>query len=252
MKVMGNGAPFFDFWRSRVAFIEQLDPRENFYESNVLTWAVVDSLANHWARAFKRRPPTHRRRLGDFLERHGGVAFGRMSLPQFWMYADETDPSVVGPEVRDRIRSFRGRRSPDAIEERQARIADHEPTTAQVLTELADVVDVPVAKGRTIRDLVLASRFGEIAYETMRCAIVHEGRLADGAHAFDFGRESALGPTYLGGLFVVPPTIGFAPPFMTRVALACIDGFEREASTVGVDPTPPVRDIMDLDLDAEP
>lgn len=245
--------PFFDFWRTRVAFIERLHPGENFYEANVLVWAVLDALAGHWARVLERQHETDRRRLGDFLARHGGGAFGRVSLPTLWALGDNLDPLVAGDEVRNRICRLRGRRTPDVLEERQARAVADDPTVGEVLAELSDILDVVVVRrGRktsTVSDLVASARFGEIAYTQMRCAIVHEGRLGERAHSFDFGPESASTPTYLSGVLTVPPTMGFSPRFMANVIRSCIDGFESEVLGAGRDPVPPVRGCIELTLD---
>jgi len=40
----------FEYWGARASFIERLDPRENFYEANVLAWTALDTLANLLAR----------------------------------------------------------------------------------------------------------------------------------------------------------------------------------------------------------
>ncbi len=190
--------------------------------------------------------------MGDFLARHGGLPFQRISLPALWARADALDPAAVRAEVRNRLRRLGGRREPTFIEQRQLRRSSEDPPVLEVLRELADIAaeKIKVKKSETtVQDFVLASRFGEIAYTEMRCSILHEGRLGDGAHSFDLGHD---GPAYLSGVLTVPPSIGFHPSYMANVLRTCIDGFEREVQETGVDPVPPLRGCIVLGLDQEP
>jgi hypothetical protein len=232
---------FFDHWRARADFVERLDPHAQFFEANALIWTSLDALANLWARCSQRPRGTDRRRMGDFLATHGGDVFTRASLPALWARADALSPEFATPTIRDRLRLIGGRRAPSLMEERQLRTADEDPTAKQLLDELHEIADREVQRaGRrtwTVADLVLGARFGEIAYEELRCAIVHEGRLGEGAHGFELA-ESAEGPTYLSGVFSAPPTIGLATGFMVRVMRLCIDGFETEARMGGLNPVP--------------
>lgn len=221
---------FFDFWRARVDFVERLDPTNDFYEQNVLVWAMLDALAKSWASASRRPKVPERRCFGDFLEQFGGESFGRVCVPTLWTLGDQLGEDA-DPGARERVRQYGGRRKPRGIlEERQARLLTDDPPVVDVRTELADVLS-RVVRHRTqlrVEDLVLQARFGEIAYVQMRCPIIHEGRLGEGAHAFDFGRESHAGPTYLSSVFATPPCIGFAPSFMANTIRRCIDGYEAE------------------------
>lgn len=238
----------------RATFIDALSPQENFYEANVLVWASLDALGSLWARALHPHLEAQgrsRRRLGDFLARHGGDAFERVSLPALWARSDALDPAVATGVIRDRLRAYRGRRVPDVLEERQMRTVSEDPPTTAVLADLADIAAHHVKRNTTVADLVLSARFGELASTEMRCAIVHEGRLGERAHAFDFGGASQIAPTYLSGVLGVPPTIGFSPRYMVSVLRSCIDGFERDATSAGVDPVPPVRGCIVLDLEDE-
>lgn len=247
--------PFFEFWRTRAAFIEGLDHHENFHEASVLVWAALDALGNLWARCLHpdlRKPD--RRRLGELLARHGGDPFRRVSLPALWARADGLDPELTGRVVRARLRNFGARKEPTVLEQRQARMPTDDPFIEEVLLTLNDIVTEMLPKGGTVRDLVLRCRFGEIAYTEMRCAILHEGRLGDGAHGFELGPESHDGPTYLSSVFGVPPAIGFSPQYMVKVLRECINGFEVQAKGAGVDPVPPLRGctMLDPDEEAEP
>jgi hypothetical protein len=237
--------PFFNFWRTRASFIEKLDPNENFYEANVLTWAVLDALAGCWATRFHSdlKRGRDRRRMGDFLFRYGGNPFQRVSLPTLWALSD--DPKLTcASDVLQRLRGFGGRRKPSVIEEREARMLANDPLETEVLRDLANIEGVIVKRGDTVRDLVLRARFGEIAYEKMRCPIIHEGRLGQNAHGFKFGAESDDGPTYLSNVFAVPPSIGFAPSYMAKVIGTCTDGFEKEAEAANIDPVPKLDGCM--------
>jgi hypothetical protein len=257
-----SSRPFFDFWRTRATFIDALDPMANFYEANVLTWAALDALAGLWDRCLNPHLSKGRRRMGDFLAQHGGEEFGRVSLPALWAWSELLDPTVA-PQICDRLRQLRGRRIPDVREQRQLRMLGDDPLAKEVLADLADVAGktVKVKKDKrhgrhgggktTVKDLVFSARFGEIAYEEMRCAIVHEGRLGAGAHSFELGAQSDSQPTYLSGLFGVPPSIGFSPRYMVKVLRVSIDGFEAEANSEGRDPTPPPRSCIELNVDGD-
>ena len=104
--------PFFTFWRTRATFISGLHPVENVHEANVLTWAAFDALAGLWARSA--HPEMHgvsdRRRIGEFLGRHGGEPFQRVSLPAVWARADGLGATVLA-ELRKRLRTVGGRRA---------------------------------------------------------------------------------------------------------------------------------------------
>lgn len=190
--------------------------------------------------------------MGDFLAQHGGEPFERVSLPALWARADALDHGAVRADIGDRLRRFGGRREPTLIEQREARLLSADPLVKDVLEELASIASERLrvrTNEMTVTDIVLASRFGEIAYTEMRCNILHQGRLGEGAHGFDFGTESDGGPTYQPGVFSVPPCIGFSPRYMVKVLRACIDGFELEAKEAGIDPVPPPRGCIVLDLD---
>lgn len=243
--------PFFEFWRTRAAFIEALDPHENFYEANVLTWAALDAIGNLWGRCLHPDANKSARRMGDFLAMHGGDAFQRVSLPALWAWADRLDQGSVRRSILERLQQLGGRREPTLIEQRQIRMLTDDPLAADVLHDLHGITTQKLPKKGTVEDLVLACRFGEIAYTEMRCAILHEGRLGEGAHGFELGAESLDGPTYLSGSFGVSPSVGFSPRYMIRVLRACIDGFELEVKAAGVDPVPPPRGCIVLDLEDE-
>lgn len=40
---------FFDYWRKRHSFINNLDFSNHNHEANVLLWASIDALSNLWA-----------------------------------------------------------------------------------------------------------------------------------------------------------------------------------------------------------
>jgi hypothetical protein len=243
--------PFFEFWRTRAAFIEKLDPHDDFYEANVLTWAALDAVGNLWGRCLHPDSNKPARRTGDFLALHGGDAFRRVSLPALWARADRLDQGSTKRDILERLRQFGGRRKPTFVEQRQFRMLTDDPLADDVLRDLAGVATHVLPKGGTVSDLVLACRFGEIAYTEMRCALLHEGRLGEGAHGFELGAESHDGPTYLSGSFSVPPSIGFFPRYMVKVLRTCIDGFELEAKAAGANPVPSPRGSIVLDLDGE-
>jgi hypothetical protein len=246
---------WFDWWRSRATFIEALEPKANFYEVNVLVWAAFDALAGHWARCLHAdlQDGTDRRRLGELLSRLGGAdnAFERVSLPALWAFGDGLDPARATPAVCDRLRQLRGRRVPTFIEERQARTLHDDPFAKDLLAEVADIAAHKVRGRMTVRDIVLRARFGEIAYEEMRCAVIHEGQPGPRTHSFDLGTESDAGPTYLSGHFTAPPSLGFSSRYMVKVLRACLDGFEAEALSAKVDPSPTPRGSIVLRLDEE-
>lgn len=246
---------WFDWWRSRASFIESLDVETNFYEANALTWAALDALAGHWARCFQRDllKGSNRRRFGEFLSRLGGTdnAFRRVSLPALWAFADTLDPAVATSAVRERLRQVGGRREPTIIERQQARMLRDDPLADDILQEFATIQACKVQGRMTVRDVVLRARFGEVAYEEMRCAFIHEGQSGPRTHSFDMGTESDEGPTYLPGLFSVPPSIGFTTRYMAKVLRTCLDGFQAEALSADVNPSPNPRGSIVLSLDDE-
>ncbi len=82
---------FFDYWRQRHAFINDLDFSKHNHEANVLIWASIDALSNLWAKNIgKEQCDTKGKRLifGAFLAHYGGELFQIVSLPDMWNRID--------------------------------------------------------------------------------------------------------------------------------------------------------------------
>jgi hypothetical protein len=83
-----------------------------------------------------------------------------------------------------------------------------------------------------------ASRYGSLAYKSMRSFYIHEGRPGRTSHSFQL-HDSDVSPTYLSNINASPGVIGFSPRFMLSVLDLCILTFERESLELQMDPSPP-------------
>lgn len=239
---------FFDYWRERYEFIRDLDFKKNNHEANVLLWASLDALANLWAENIgKKQCKRKRKRLifDAFLAHYGGDIFQTVSLPDIWDRVDRGE-TYLTQEKRDEkenlpedVCRFLGkignRQTSTLIEEDQLRRSSDDLSLDAIIT--ATLQDCPAMDCAKLREWLILSRYGTIAYKKMRSAYIHEGRSGKGTHSFNL-YESAMRPTYLSGIYTTPPIIGFDVKFMLGILACCIDKFETDALTLQQDPVP--------------
>ncbi|WP_216913952.1 hypothetical protein, partial [Synechococcus sp. CCAP 1479/13] len=116
---------FFAYWRRRQAFIESLDLKENCHEANVLLWAAIDALSNHWAKNLGNSnvAKTTKRLVFDaFLAKYGGSHFQLVSLPDVWHRAS-CHPGDLPVECRSLCQSI-DRRTPESTDRRTRQSSD--------------------------------------------------------------------------------------------------------------------------------
>lgn len=236
---------FFNCWRQRYAFINDLDFRMHNYQANVLLWSSFDALSNLWAGNIGKDRCTgkQKRRIFDaFLAYYGGDLFQKVSLPDIWSRVDKGDIVVDRQQnlkLPEKICTFLSqigeRRTPTAWDEHCLRQGSEDWKLDAIINDVLTIY--PEANICQIEEWLVLSRYGAIAYKEMRSAYIHEGRSGKRSHGFDL-HESEIRPTYLSGIYTTPPTIGFKVEFMLGILKTCIDGFEAETLKLHRDPVP--------------
>ncbi len=239
---------FFDYWRKRYLFINNLDFNNYSHEANVLIWASLDALSNLWAKNIGKEQcgkAGNRVVFDAFLARYGGDFFQLVSLPDVWHRIDEEDIELdkkgkvkLSQDVCLFLKNIGGRlTSPNIkpLEERQIRSVSDDWRMDKIITEIQ--VKFPQTNCTDIKKWLALSRYGSIAYKQMRCAYIHEGRAGKNTHSFEL-HGSGIQPTYCSWIYSTPPIIGFKVEFMLRVLECCIHAFESEALKLEKDPVP--------------
>jgi hypothetical protein len=252
---------FFDFWRSRVLFIENLDHQTNNYEANILIWSCLDALSNLWA---KRIGKSNCKKLGarlvfdEFLAYYYGDMFQKVSLPDIWHRIDQNqiylkkknsdckcDIKLPDEAVR-LLNNLQRSWAPIELEleSNKLRNISDDLDIKNILTKFDhyDSQEIDV-----IKEWLMFSRYGAIAYKEMRNSYIHEGRSGKGAHGFEL-HESELRPTYLSYVYTTPPKMGFSVQFMLKVLDECITSFEKDAMKLEQDPAPSKVRCINLNL----
>lgn len=236
---------FFNYWRQRYEFIRDLDLQKNNHEANILVWASLDALSNLWADNIgKQQCGNGKKRFifDAFLAHYGGEIFQIVSLPDVWDRVDRKNICMnhkTGEKLPETVYQFLGkigdRQTSTFLEERQLRQVSDDLSLDQILAGIEE--KFPEISINEIREWLTLSRYGSIAYKEMRSAYIHEGRPGNRTHGFTLCR-SAIQPTYLSGIYTVPPTIGFQVEFMLGVLKHCINSFEQDALALEQDPVP--------------
>jgi len=226
---------YYDWWRQRLDFVEGF-PSSRCHEANLLLWASADALAGAWFKAQSAGAPTplrkvsDRRRMGDYLARYGNDAFRKVSAPWLWHgIADVREQ--LGPADFASVLSLGRVCGPAATMPNCLRGIEADPLTTEALQRLGPVADREVrrqGKKTTVREIVLSARFGEIANQQMRNALVHEGQPGPRSHGYNMGSEGLTAPTYMSGANECPPMIGFSFAFVLSTLRTCLDGMEEE------------------------
>jgi hypothetical protein len=239
---------FFDYWRRRHAFINDLDLSNHNHEANVLLSAHIDSLSNWWAKGIgKEKCHNHKKNkrliFDAFLAHYGGKLFQIVSLPDVWSRIDRGDVVVNQEPLRklpEDTCTFLGK-----IGERQTPTRLDKNNTRQISDDwrmdriTADTLKYsPTTNLEELEKWLMLSRYGGIAYKEMRTAYIHEGRPGSGLHSFNLSENSLIKPTYLYGIYITPNMIGFGVEFMLGVLEECINAFEAESLTLRQDPVP--------------
>ncbi len=236
---------FFDYWRLRYTFIQNLDFKKHNHEANVLVWAAFDALSSLWAHniAKKQYGKTGKRIIFDaFLATYGGELFQIVSLPHVWNRIDKEDVWVdrknkqkLPEDVCKFLSNIGERQTPTLIHERQFRQGSDDWSLDAIIA--VTLKNYPETNPTELEEWLILSRYGAIAYKEMRSAYIHEGRAGKGTHGFEL-YGSAKRPTYLSGIYTTPPTIGFKVEFMLGVLECCINAFEADALELQQDPVP--------------
>jgi hypothetical protein len=227
---------FFDYWRRRRNFIEGLDLKENIHEANVLLWAAIDALSNLWGRNLGRNHVAinSKRVVFDaFLARYGGDYFQLVSLPDVWHRAS-CHPEGSPVEYRSLCQTI-GRSTPDP----NGKLNRHTSDDPELISLVGNIQDsCGLTDPNLLCNWLRASRYGSLAYKSMRSFYIHEGRPGRTSHSFQL-HDSDVSPTYLSNMNASPGVIGVSQRFMLSVLDLCILTFERESLELQMDPSPP-------------
>jgi len=242
-ELQGRIKGFFDYWRNRYKFIDNLDFEQHNHEANVLLWASLDALSNLWAKNIgKKQCGNKRSRLifDAFLARYGGDLFQIVSLPDVWNRVDALvntlEPQKLSKDVYTFLSKIGDRREPTVEEKSIPREILADWRIDKIIT--ATLKEYPKTNRDELEEWLIMSRYGAIAYKEMRSPYIHEGRSGKGTHGFNL-HESQKRPTYLSWIYTTPPTIGFSVEFMLGVLEFCINSFEANALELQQDPVPP-------------
>jgi len=242
---------FFDYWRGRYNFINNLDKTKHYHEANVLLWASLDALSNLWAENIgkekcRKRILKGKRIIFDaFLAEYGGDLFKTVSLSDVWyrvdqgnVWIDQKNKLKLSDDVSTFLSKIGGRQTPpfiDIKEQGQTRQTSDDLSLDEIInTTLGKYPDTNCIE---LEEWLTLSRYGAIAYKEMRNAYIHEGRSGKGTHGFNL-YGSSIRPTYLSWIYTTPPIIGFKVEFMLCVLKQCLDEFETEALALQKDPVP--------------
>ncbi|MEQ8753853.1 MAG: hypothetical protein RID09_10100 [Coleofasciculus sp. G1-WW12-02] len=267
---------FFNFWRKDYNFIDALDSSINYYQANVLIWAALDTLSNHWAKGIGQIQDKEQQKkqpksliFDAFLERYAGAGkashqnqtispFQMVSLPHIWHRAeccykgDNKNKKCDLPKDVYKFLKEIERRDPDFRETGQTyQYSDgsgldykERRQTRQISDDLRldEIVELtlekyPEAEKSKLEKWLAFSRFGAIAYKEMRCPYIHEGQHGTNAHSFPLGNHEKQ-PTYSSCFYTTPPIIEFGVKFMLGILESCINNFEAESLKLGIDPAP--------------
>ncbi len=235
---------FFNYWRQRHSFIRDLDFSKHHHEANVLIWASLDALSNLWVKNIGKdefRRKSKRLIFDEFLARYGGDIFQIVSLPDVWIRIDREETMGRNRElnVPQDVLQFLGgigdRQTPTFFDEHQLRQISHDLSLSEIISAIFS--KHPEVDCKKLKDWLVLSRYGAIAYKEMRSAYIHEGRSGKNSHGFKLSK-SAVNPTYLSGIYTTPPAIGFDVEFMVNILEDCINEFESHALSLQRDPVP--------------
>jgi hypothetical protein len=240
---------FFDYWRKRHAFINDLDISKHNHEANVLLWASLDALSNLWAKNIgeeqcnnKGIKKENKRLVFDaFLAHYGGELFQIVSLPDLWSRIDGGDVVVNQNPVRklpEDACTFLGkigeRQTPTPLNNNKSRQISDDWKMDRIIADTLE--HFPTTNPKELEKWLMFSRYGAIAYKKMRSSYIHEGRSGSGSHSYNL-HGSPTNPTYRG-MYTTPPVIGFSVEFMLHVLNECINAFEFEARALKKYPVP--------------
>jgi hypothetical protein len=236
---------FFDYWRERHAFINNLDLSKHNHEANVLLSAHLDALSNLWAKNIgkeqcdKKNIKKENKRLvfDAFLANYGGELFQIVSLPDLWNRI-ERDPKQLNlpKDVCVFLEKVGERRTHTIRETRKNRQTSDDLNFNEIINKT--LKSYPITNYEQLEKSLTLSRYGAIVYKEMRTAYIHEGRPGSGLHSFNLSENSLIQPTYLNGIYITPNMIGFSIEFMSHVLKECINAFEAESLTLKRDPVP--------------
>ncbi|WP_310414249.1 hypothetical protein [Chamaesiphon sp. OTE_8_metabat_110] len=243
---------FFDYWRQRHAFINNLDLSKHNHEANVLLWASLDALSNLWAKNIgeeqcnnKGIKKENKRLIFDaFLAHYGDELFQIVSLPDLWSRIDRGDVVVDQNPVRKLpedactfLGKIGGRLTPTQLDAKQTAQSRQISDDLRMDLIIAGTLEYcPTTNPKELEKWLMFSRYGAIAYKKMRSAYIHEGRSGSGSHSYNL-HGSPTKPTYRG-MYTTPPVIGFSVEFMLHVLNECITAFESEARHLEKYPVP--------------
>lgn len=238
---------FFNFWRKRYAYINNLDLAEHRYEANVLLWGSLDALSNRWAQSIasaKHGKSGSRVIFDAFLASYGGVVFALVSLPHVWYRVKENEASRLPADVSVFLGVIGGREATYSLYNYDDNLGIEARATRSVSQDLSldDIVNqtlasCPGAIQSELENWLTLSRYGSIAYKQLRSSYIHEGQPGAKTHDFKLFRWDKQ-PTYLSSVYTAPPVMGFSVEFMLGVLNCCINEFEAEALRLQVDPAP--------------
>ena len=233
---------FFDYWRKRHTFISQLDLGEYTHEANVLLWSSLGALSHLWARSMGKelyKEKGDRIIFDAFLAHYGCNCFSLVSLPDIWQRIDDGDINIkvckgqsskkLPKEICDFLQTIGGRRAPNYLEERKNRSVIDDIGMDTILKDVKEILkNHPEIDFLEVKEWIVLSRYGSIAYKQMRSPYIHEGTIGKKSHSFDLVFSESQ-PTYLSHIYSRPSKLGFAPKFMLRILETCIISFESEA-----------------------
>jgi hypothetical protein len=209
-----------------------------------LIWASLDALSSIWSKHLgKDQCENKSKRLiyDEFLAHYGGEVFQVVSLPDVWKRVDlrntrtnQKNTSELPDDVFKFLENVGNRQAPSEINSRQNRTYSDDWSLDMIVAASKKHTGID---SKNLKNWLKFSRYGSIAYTTMRCAYIHEGRPGNNTHSFHLS-GTTIQPTYQSGLYNVPSTIGFSVQFMLNTLEHCINEFEAEAFRLMEDPCP--------------
>ncbi|MBE9194266.1 hypothetical protein IQ219_02745 [Synechocystis sp. LEGE 06083] len=221
----------------------------NNYEANILIWSCLDILSNLWSKRIgksKCKLLGSRLIFAEFLCDYYGDIFQKVSLSDVWYRIDKGNFYLASKKpdyncdyklpdkVIELLQNLKRSSPPIDLEldSRKLRTISDDLNLKDILTKFDNY---ECKQMDVIREWLMLSSYGAIAYKEMRNAYVHEGRGGKGSHGFQL-HEFKTRPTYLSYVHTTPPKMGFSVEFMLNVLSNCIDSFEKDSIKLQQDP----------------
>ncbi|NEQ66146.1 MAG: hypothetical protein F6K21_11700 [Symploca sp. SIO2D2] len=238
---------FFDYWKKRQEFINNLDLHKNRHEAYVLLLSHLDGLSNIWVEKIgKDKCRDFSRRKGlifdAFLSDYGGNLFQLVSLPHVWNRVQNNNQNndlnkILPEEVREFLKNFR--RQPVSGLSSKDKAVRRNIYEDLCLEDIGNTIlkKYPHVDKEKLWYWMRYSRYGKILYNQLRCMFIHQGRPGKNTHDFSFSAYEHE-PTYGGHIYQVPNPIGFSAEFLKTILERCIDKYQEESLILRVDPLP--------------